>query len=980
MKMLSSGVNEARAMRIFFCVLLIAGIVTTLLKHMVNDIRRNELSLNVNMTGSYSSAQLHSMKCLDYKPEFLKDIPEEIKKVSRRRGRRGGVRARIRRQGCKIPLPVVSIGNVRSLRNKIDELTALCRYDYNFRTSSVICLTETWLNENDPDSAYEIEGFKLIRSDRNGSDCKSSGGGLITYVKEAWCKDCTVVRTHCDKNLEVAIISLRPYYLPREFSKIIISNVYIPPDGNFSDASKTLHEMLQSTENSSIDSVNIICGDFNKCDFSKYIPHYYQFVHCPTREENILDLCYCNIKGSYVAKQRPPLSTSDHKMLHMVPKYRQKIKQSKPEKKTIRLWDQGTNDQLQACFECTDWNVLVDDTETIDRNVDVITSYINFCTDNIVCKKEVVCYPNNKPWVTKDLKTQLNLKRKYQREKDRENLKNIQREIRRDIAICKKNYKDKVEKLFKEKDAKSAWKGLRILTSSEKKKSKAQPENTLQFCNDMNQFFTRFDKFDFTTECKTLLDSLSLQNSTRIVISERDVERTLKAVKIGKAAGPDKINGKVLKLCAQTLAPIFTQIFQKSMDTNKIPTEWKTSEIVPIPKRDPPVVNNDWRPVALTDIIMKCFEKIVKKLLLEQTHGNLDPLQFAYTANRSVEDPTLCMTNDILRHLDEPSKPDSHKFAKILFIDFSSAFNTVQPYLMIQKLKDMNVNAYLIHWLYEFLTGRSQYVRFNDCVSNMLVTNTGAPQGCVLSPILFVLYTSDCKASYQNCMIYKYADDTALVSLCENSDKDYRKEVTNFTEWCANNYLELNVGKTKEMVIDFTKRTVVHRDLEIDGKKVERVDKYKYLGTIIDSKFKFEENITTLYKRANKRMYHLRQLHHLKVDRTIVKLFYMSIIESVIIFCICLWFGNGAEHIKCRLERIVKMCQKLGLADLPSCKDLYRKNVLRQCRKIREDVTHPLHKFYVTLPSGRRIRSVPARTERYRLSFVPHSIRISNSN
>ena len=62
---------------------------------------------------------------------------------------------------------------------------------------------------------------------------------------------------------------------------------------------------------------------------------------------------------------------------------------------------------------------------------------------------------------------------------------------------------------------------------------------------------------------------------------------------------------------------------------------------------------------------------------------------------------------------------------------------------------------------------------------------------------------------------------------------------------------------------------------------------YKYLGTIIDSKFKFEENITTLYKRANKRMYHLRQLHHLKVDRTIVKLFYMSIIESVIIFCIC---------------------------------------------------------------------------------------------
>ena len=73
------------------------------------------------------------------------------------------------------------------------------------------------------------------------------------------------------------------------------------------------------------------------------------------------------------------------------------------------------------------------------------------------------------------------------------------------------------------------------------------------------------------------------------------------------------------------------------------------------------------------------------------------------------------------------------------------------------------------------------------------------------------------------------------------------------------------------------------------------------------------------------------------------------------------------------------MCRKLGLADLPFCKDLYRNNVLSQCKKIRDDMSHPLHQFYVTLPSGRRMKSVPARTERYRLSFVPHSIIISKA-
>ena len=121
---------------------------------------------------------------------------------------------------------------------------------------------------------------------------------------------------------------------------------------------------------------------------------------------------------------------------------------------------------------------------------------------------------------------------------------------------------------------------------------------------------------------------------------------------------------------------------------------------------------------------------------------------------------------------------------KILFIDFLSAFNSKQPYRQLEKLVKMKVHHSLIRWLHCFLTGRSQYVKLRNTNSDIIWTNTGAPQGCVLSPVLFAIYTSDCRTNTSNCKLYKYADDTALVSFCCNSDEDYRSEVVNFVDWC----------------------------------------------------------------------------------------------------------------------------------------------------------------------------------------------------
>ena len=131
---------------------------------------------------------------------------------------------------------------------------------------------------------------------------------------------------------------------------------------------------------------------------------------------------------------------------------------------------------------------------------------------------------------------------------------------------------------------------------------------------------------------------------------------------------------------------------------------------------------NDLRPVALTPVIFKCFEKLVLRSLLNEVGDSLDPFQFAYKAKRNVEDAVLCFCNTLLKHLDK-----QRTYARVLFIDFSSAFNTMQPHLLIEKLLLLKINPHLCAWVLDFLTNRPQYVMLNDTASREIVTNTGGP-------------------------------------------------------------------------------------------------------------------------------------------------------------------------------------------------------------------------------------------------------------
>ncbi|KAK9536483.1 hypothetical protein VZT92_006258 [Zoarces viviparus] len=289
---------------------------------------------------------------------------------------------------------------------------------------------------------------------------------------------------------------------------------------------------------------------------------------------------------------------------------------------------------------------------------------------------------------------------------------------------------------------------------------------------------------------------------TTLSILERDVNRLFKKQNPRKAAGPDSVSPSTLKYCADQLSPVFTDIFNTSLETCQVPACFKASTIIPVPKKTRITGLNDYRPVTLTSVVMKSFERLVLSHLKTLTDPLLDPLQFAYRANRSVDDAVNMAHHFILQHLDSPGT-----YARILFVDFNSAFNTIIPSLLHDKLSQLQVPDSTCKWITDFLSDRKHRVKLGKHVSSSRTTSTGSPQGCVISLLLFSLYTNSCTSSHQSVKLLKFADDTPLIGLISGGDESaYRWETDHLvTCWCRSNNLELNALKTVEMVVDFRK-------------------------------------------------------------------------------------------------------------------------------------------------------------------------------
>ncbi|PJG57318.1 RNA-directed DNA polymerase, partial [Aeromonas cavernicola] len=421
----------------------------------------------------------------------------------------------------------------------------------------------------------------------------------------------------------------------------------------------------------------------------------------------------------------------------------------------MKKWTSEAKQQLQDCFDTTDWSVFEEAASNIHELTDTVTSYISFCEDACVPTKTFRTFPNNKPWFTPKLRHARQAKEDAHRSGDRALYRKARNALTREIRVAKRLYSEKLKSSFSANDSSSVWRGLQEITGY-KKRPTPPTEVSKALADELNTFYCRFEKDHLTlatspvsppdSSCSSIngtlppiADTASPSSSTpgsQLEINVGEVCRLFQRLKTRKAPGPDGVSPSCLRVCAEQLAPIFTQLFNKSLELSEVPTCFKRSTIIPVPKKPTITGLNDYRPVALTSVVMKSFERLVLNHLKTLTNSRLDPLQFAYRANRSVDDAVNLGLHYILQHLDRPGT-----YARMLFVDFSSAFNTIVPHTLCSKLSQLSVPTDLCNWIYSFLTNRSQQVRMGHVTSDTRHTNTGAPQGCVLSPLLFSLYT-----------------------------------------------------------------------------------------------------------------------------------------------------------------------------------------------------------------------------------------------
>ncbi len=240
-------------------------------------------------------------------------------------------------------------------------------------------------------------------------------------------------------------------------------------------------------------------------------------------------------------------------------------------------------------------------------------------------------------------------------------------------------------------------------------------------------------------------------------------------------------------------------------------------------------------------------------------------------------------------------------------MDYSSAFNTIVPATLVAKLQTLGLNRSLCSWILDFLTGRSQVVRMGNNTSSPLILNTGAPQNCVLSPLLYSLYTHDCTATHSSNVIVKFADDTTVIGLItDNDEMAYREEVSTLTKWCQENHLSLNIDKTKELVVDFRRQSRVHTSITIDKTPVEQVNSFKFLCVHITDDLTWSAHTDAVLKKAHQCLFFLRRARKFGTSPSILRSFYTCIVESILTGCITAWFGNSTAGNRKALQRDVQ--------------------------------------------------------------------------
>ena len=283
------------------------------------------------------------------------------------------------------------------------------------------------------------------------------------------------------------------------------------------------------------------------------------------------------------------------------------------------------------------------------------------------------------------------------------------------------------------------------------------------------------------------------------------------------------------------------------------PDNMKDAIIKPLHKKEDVNIIGNYRPISLLPVLSKIFEKSATNQLIKYLEENklIAPNQHAYRKGHST---TTCLA-EVLNHVHK--LVDQKKQCAIVSLDLSKAFDSINHDLLLNKLLKLNLSTPAILWIKSYLTNRHQKTKFEKHVSTSTEIKSGVPQGSIIGPLLFLIFTNDLPSNFTDkCRIMSYADDTQLIIEAENLQILIRKieEMINIAQnWYTLNSMKNNTGKSEILIIN-AKKNLRHINIKVkDGNKNIKIHPKPFievLGVIIDDKLNWSKQISSVKKKA----------------------------------------------------------------------------------------------------------------------------------
>ena len=812
----------------------------------------------------------------------------------------------------------------------------------------IFILNETWLkksildNEIIPTNDYKV--FRLDRTNKTHppdpnihNRFRSNGGGVLIGIR----RDLDVISTKIDIQCKAEILGVTLKF--NDGKKIIICTCYrvgTLGSQNHSCIDQYLRNLRLRRGISNI----CLVGDFN-------LPHtdwqgfhssdsieqlfinsfsdlgFTQLVNHPTHNQgNILDVVLTNnsqLITDTVVDSNFLVCKSDHSTVRF--NIKSNVRRKKPVKREIYNFKRADWAAINEELRFTDWNRLLSISD-IDVAWNRFKTKLFECCNRHIPKIKIKC-EFQPPWYdaeTHDLCRQKErLHSRYKQTKSTEHYAKYSDCRRQFKRLVKQKMKDNL--LGDDNNSNSITKKFWSYVKS-KSNSHRIPEHVFlhgtfksNAADQVELFNTHFyNQFSEPSIYNVDVRHVGLEDPTDIDINHVRIRKILLKLNANKAQGPDGIHGKILKICAINISYPLSLLFKLSYRSSSLPDEWKLAHVVPVHKKGSKANVENYRPISLTSLVMKAFERIIRDELMFRCSDLLDQRQHGFLPGKSCCTQLVGFCDSLALSLNKNIRSD------VIYFDFARAFDSVNHDLILHKLKTQyHIDGLLLKFLVNYLKDRKQSVVIGNHKSLVCDVVSGVPQGSIIGPSLFILFLNDITEGLSpGTNINMYADDTKIWREInyENDHITLQNDIDYLMDWALLNKMKFHPSKCKVVAVSNLRPPLVNVLPEIQffytmgHNLLDYCDVEKDLGLYINGTLNWSLHCDKLYAKANQMLGLLKRTCHFVDNPQMKRTLYLTLVRSQFEHCPIIWKPSASTSID-RLESIQKRSFKWILDD-----------------------------------------------------------------